>query len=132
MIFRRVTAVVLATNTLMNLCYCLFFCGNKKATRMYDRLFFALTLLILVNIIGYFWMVWERFRHAGAVCSGDIARGRDDIAFDEMYYINGFGTTLYWYIVIETVLNLLCCCSTVLWVCNTPNAYQRFFTTVEH
>ena len=73
---------MLATNILMNISYCLFFCGNKKSTRMFDRLFVALTLLILLNFIGYFWMLYTRFKHSGRVCSGDIAFRNEEINFD--------------------------------------------------
>ena len=60
-----VTGLVLATNTLMNFCYCLFFCGSKKATRLYDRLFVALSVIMMVNYLGYFWMLYVRFKHSG-------------------------------------------------------------------
>ena len=73
---------MLVINTLMNISYCLFFCGNKKSTRMFDRLFVALTVLIVLNFVGYFWMLFVRFKHSGRVCSGDIARSSGEIQFD--------------------------------------------------
>ena len=122
---------LLATNVFLIITMYCFCCGGRNSTKRYDRLFTIYNLLSFMNLINYIWLIIVRFRHSGKVCSGDFAS--EDVSEDLMsaYYIDGFGMVLKWYFLLETFVTVSCLCCATLWICYTPNAKQRFFTTVE-
>ena len=130
--YQILSGFLLVTNTLIMLTLYCFCCGGRHFTTRYDRLFTVYNLLVFTNIINYIWLLCLRFRHEGKVCSGDLISESVSEDVVSEYYITGFGRLLKWYFIIETIVSFCCFSLATLWICYTPNAKTRFFTSVEY